>query len=485
MRPVTNNSNCTATETGEINRRQPNEMKGSKMKTKLIIALSATTLSCLTSPMWADQLYENANSRDQDETQSHRMHKLGDLKKANHIIGMEVKNDQGEKLGKVKDLALDMQNGRIVAVIMASGGVLGMDQKLVAVPPSAFAIDDSLKALRINADKELLKAAPEFKMSQWKEATEDGQVKEVYQYYGVRPYYGPVSWNTNANANDLAAARADARTQDKRGQASRIYTFKGDNAAGQATNDNFYASYDARNRPQSLGLVVRASKVLGSSAYNKQDEKLGKVDNLVVDLPAGRVVEVVLASGGFLGINDELSAVPPQSFQCDAENARLTLDTTKEALKTAPHFKSSDWGYVNDPARVTEVYTIYRVQPYFGTTDQDDNAAAAHNADNTARNVRDRSSDALTPLDQGKSESDRTTTAQIRKSIMANKELSSNAHNVKIITIDGHVTLRGAVNSEEEKRSVAQAAANIASAVKIDNQLEVRTPTPASTDSSK
>jgi osmotically-inducible protein OsmY len=66
------------------------------------------------------------------------------------------------------------------------------------------------------------------------------------------------------------------------------------------------------------------------------------------------------------------------------------------------------------------------------------------------------------------------TTAQIRKEIIAAKDMSVDARNVKIITIDGHVTLRGPVNTAEEKHLIGEIAERIAGAGNVDNQLEVK-----------
>lgn len=94
-------------------------------------------------------------------------------------------------------------------------------------------------------------------------------------------------------------------------------------------------------------------------------------------------------------------------------------------------------------------------------------------ADNTARNVRDRGDRTLTAVDQGNSKADTDTTAQIRKGILAEKNMSVNAQNVKIITNNGQVTLRGPVKSEQEKRLIGEIANRIARAENVDNQLEV------------
>ena len=93
--------------------------------------------------------------------------------------------------------------------------------------------------------------------------------------------------------------------------------------------------------------------------------------------------------------------------------------------------------------------------------------------DNSARNERDRDARTKTPLDQGNSKADVTTTAEIRKEIVATKDMSVNAKNVKIITNTGKVTLRGPVNTDEEKRLIGEIANKIARAENVDNQLEV------------
>ena len=93
--------------------------------------------------------------------------------------------------------------------------------------------------------------------------------------------------------------------------------------------------------------------------------------------------------------------------------------------------------------------------------------------DNSARNERDRDARTKTPLDQGNSKADVTTTAEIRKEIVATKDMSMNAQNVKIITNTGKVTLRGPVNTNEEKRIIGEIANKIAHAENVDNQLEV------------
>ena len=94
-------------------------------------------------------------------------------------------------------------------------------------------------------------------------------------------------------------------------------------------------------------------------------------------------------------------------------------------------------------------------------------------ADNTDKNERDRSGSALTPGDQGSSEADRTITQQIRQGVVKDDALSVTAKNVKIITVEGVVTLRGPVKTAEEKSAISNIAQAASGVKKVDNQLEV------------
>ena len=92
--------------------------------------------------------------------------------------------------------------------------------------------------------------------------------------------------------------------------------------------------------------------------------------------------------------------------------------------------------------------------------------------DNTGVNVRDRNDARVTAQDQSESEADRKLTQEIRKAIVADDTLSTNAKNVKVVTINGVVTLRGPVANEQEKGKVASKANGIAGVKRVDNQLE-------------
>jgi hyperosmotically inducible periplasmic protein len=95
-------------------------------------------------------------------------------------------------------------------------------------------------------------------------------------------------------------------------------------------------------------------------------------------------------------------------------------------------------------------------------------------ADNTRMNQRDRNSNEPTADQQKANRSDRDITQQIRKSIMDDKSISTYGHNVKVITQNGMVTLKGPVRSEEEKKALEDKAAQVAGADKVTSEIDVQ-----------
>lgn len=93
--------------------------------------------------------------------------------------------------------------------------------------------------------------------------------------------------------------------------------------------------------------------------------------------------------------------------------------------------------------------------------------------DNTRQNASDRTNPAVTPADQGGSEADRETTRRIRRELNSNDQLSTDAKNIKIITQDGKVTLRGPVKNSQEKSTI-ESIVQRAGVNSFDDQLEVK-----------
>jgi hyperosmotically inducible periplasmic protein len=104
---------------------------------------------------------------------------------------------------------------------------------------------------------------------------------------------------------------------------------------------------------------------------------------------------------------------------------------------------------------------------------QQDNSPSQVPADNTKVNQRDRNQAEPTADQQKENSTDRQLAQQIRRALAKDKSLSSSAHNVKIIAQNGGVTLKGPVNSQQEKQAVEAKAAEIAGAGKVNSELQV------------
>src|SRR5664280_707168 len=143
-----------------------NTEENKNMKRKLQIIISASAASVLAFSALAQDTptpkRDGPNYTRDRMPQAHRSDRLNDAAKASDVIGMTVKNYQGEKLGKVEDLAVDVESGRVVEVIISTGGFMGMGNSLAAVPPEVLHQAVSHKVLHLDASKEKLAAAPRF-----------------------------------------------------------------------------------------------------------------------------------------------------------------------------------------------------------------------------------------------------------------------------------------------------------------------------------
>jgi len=108
---------------------------------------------------------------------------------ASTLKGDKVVNLQGEDLGKIEDLMIDLERGRVAYAVLSFGGFLGLGDKLFAIPWEALAVDTAEKRIVLNVDKELLKRAPGFDKNHWPDMTDAAWGSQLYGYYGYKPYW--------------------------------------------------------------------------------------------------------------------------------------------------------------------------------------------------------------------------------------------------------------------------------------------------------
>lgn len=105
------------------------------------------------------------------------------------VIGDSIVNLKGENLGKIEELMLDLETGRVAYAILSFGGFLGMGEKLFAIPFEALKLDGSREHFTLDVNKDKLKNAPGFDKNNPPQATDRTWGAEVYKFYGYKPYW--------------------------------------------------------------------------------------------------------------------------------------------------------------------------------------------------------------------------------------------------------------------------------------------------------
>ena len=319
---------------------------------------------------------------------------LGAEKAFDEFTHIRIKNFQDESLGRIKDLGIDLVNGRIVEVFVECDPSLDVDKKkIVAVPPLAFFPDALNEVYRLNVSSEVFRSAPAVGLKHWEEAGRSVRVAATYKHFGQLPYF----------------------------------LEEGDTASTTAA------------RPKvSLGYVERSSKILDLPVGNFQQQKFGKVWSLTLDIPNGRILNVIVIAPGNLKTK---SIVPAMALAFNATRDGLLLDDTKLEFADEPRYIFTEASYGHDATYKRE----------------------SLNGPHTS-----------VALEQGNSYRDVDRTVRINRDVRAAK---INVRNVEIGTINDRVTLRGWVNTEADKVRIGEIAiATGTLAENVDNQIAVGRP---------
>lgn len=363
--------------------------------------------------------------------------------------GAKVLAKDGARLGKIDDLIVDSGDGRVLYAVLSHGGVLGIGDKLIAVPWRAFTWDHANKDLILDTTKDRLNAAPTFEPNQWNLLGERTWTEKMNNYFNVRrastsdmwsasgpyqdmvrdgqpvtlhgtvksmdhsaPLHGGAGGTITVAENDgtirtvhlgpthyvesqknsvkvgdevditgvrinyqnqgvivaktVKGPQGECRFRDDQG--NPLWTGKGDRMTDMNDRDregkpDMDKPARDTNRASASGQLIKASTIKGEAIRNAQNDKVGKVDDLVFDATSGRSAFVVISFGGFLGINDTLVPLPWDMFQVGTDGKLFAGNITKDQLKNAPRFQKNDWAELKDPAFGPRVYQHYGRQP--------------------------------------------------------------------------------------------------------------------------
>lgn len=333
--------------------------------------------------------------------------------KVRELIGREVKNKDEETLGSVRELAVDVESGRIVAVILSTGGFLGIERTETAVPPAALTHDSAKKYLILGTGNEKLKSAPPLDPAKWSESFSYEQLFALYKRFDQESAFDFVAQISTGQTTELIPV-------------SR------------------------------LKYIQRASQLMGMKVTDLQEAPIGEVTGILADLSSGRLTVMIVTTGEFLGIRDQLNAIPPGFFRFNMNRTGLHLDTTRKQLETAPHFTASEWPDFSRTSVIDSVFAAYSIPMY-------------------PIYAESQSGNRKLPGTPSDGQEDMASTMAILKEIRALRDISLYARNVSVITKDGMTTLSGLVETEEEKSIISEIANRNVGSASVDNQLEIKT----------
>ena len=110
--------------------------------------------------------------------------------------------------------------------------------------------------------------------------------------------------------------------------------------------------------------LMGADTLMGNDVYNLNNEDLGDIKEIMLDMRTGRVSYAVLSFGGFLGMGEKLFAVPWSALTLDTQNKRFTLNVEKNRLETAPGFDQNSWPNMADSSWEKSIHDYYGTKPY-------------------------------------------------------------------------------------------------------------------------
>lgn len=214
-------------------------LNGESMKTLTQLGWSFALSLTMAAPVFAadtaGQDKETAR-KIQDNNQAQEQQETMPVRRASKTIGATVNNPKGEKLGRVEDLALDPEQGRIAYAVLSISGVTGMADKLIAIPWKALTMGNDSNHYTLDVDEKALRAAPNFDKNHWPDMANENWRQEIHDYYQQKPYWqekadmaeksaGTVINDTLITAKAKAALLADPAVK---GSAISVETSQGE-----------------------------------------------------------------------------------------------------------------------------------------------------------------------------------------------------------------------------------------------------------------
>lgn len=246
--------------------------------------------------------------------------------------------------------------------------------------------------------------------------------------------------------------------------APRVANGSGLTALDAATLDKVYRHF-GRSPSEITGKPdewTAASAILRTRLLSQANEPLGEIEDLMVDVPLGRLTYLIVAPSGGSNPADTRYAIPPQALRANAADHTLVLQATQEKFLAGPHFEKAYGAMLSDQSMAAKIYGHYGLPAYATPT-------SARPAQQVYAQPSDQRREASTV-----STSDHATTQAILREVVQGSLANVHAADgIAVITLNGRVTLRGNVDNEKRKTELGAMAERVAGASNVDNQLVV------------
>ena len=225
--------------------------------------------------------------------------RIGVLEEAKKVIGTDLKDNKNQSIGKIEDLVVDLESGRLLYGIAA---ISGSDK--VAIAPTALLPQGAGKGHVVSLAKDKVTGAPKIDASSESDLGNAAFVGQVFQYYGV-----PTWWESQN--------------------------------AGAFNN------------------VHKVSTLSGQTVKNVANADFGKIDDVIIDLQAGRIPFVILTAA------NASYAIPPNAFTLNADKKTLVTGLDENTLKSGPRYTKGNVQMLANPGTAAAIYNHYGKQAYF------------------------------------------------------------------------------------------------------------------------
>lgn len=280
--------------------------------------------------------------------------------KSSSLIGTKVTNTAKEDLGRLEDVVVDAQSGRIIYGVLSFGGFLGMGDKLFAIPWDALELSGDAKAFVFNVTKEQLKDAQGFDKAQWPNFADETWNARTYKTYNQTPY-----WHARASVNSDGGEVRLSADSEKNADRQKDGEQQAKNAQGGQNDQSIGTSAKYRERwHRKATLWQKVSDLAGKDCHDMTNEDVGDINDLVIDPDGGRIMYGVLSFRG------KMFAIPWSALQLSGEATRFTIvNVSKDQLTDAISFGKDNWPNLLDQRWATEMHAQFKVEPYWVSTD--------------------------------------------------------------------------------------------------------------------